>query len=123
MTTKYLEIAEVINSQILDGRAFDGSSGYIAMAAWGVEHKRAMEPAEGQPYHGGLGFSVTGALFQGKVEIWLHFSDTYTVIFHKASHWPTEPMPMQMVYAPELTAQIDEAIEKVKLHPTQAAGQ
>jgi hypothetical protein len=79
MDTKY--IAQTILDQIKHGRVPGCQNGLHAMMCWAA-HQYIMLPQNAtEGFLGGLQFMVSGAVLKGKVRVWLHASDTYTLHF------------------------------------------
>lgn len=82
-------------------------TGKHAMMCWGFDNP-CVSPECKEEGFGGLEFNVNGEIYQGKIRVMLHWSDTYTIFTQKDNQW----IPViDRVYVPELTTELDFIIE------------
>ena len=107
---KAQEVAKTILEQLKAVPSHAGDrpiTGKHTMMCWGFD-KPCVSPECEKNGWGGLEFDVNGEIYQGKIRVMLHWSDTYTIFTHKNNEW----IPViDMVHMPELTTELDFIIE------------
>jgi len=110
MDTK--QISRTILDQIHVGRVSDCQNGRHAMMCWAARKFFTLPEDATNGFLGGLQFSISGAKLRGKVRVWLHASDTYTLHFINLRGKIVETV--SDVYCDELAEIIDRHVESGK---------
>lgn len=82
-------------------------TGIHAINCWGFSNPCTSLECKKEGF-GGLEFNVNGEIYQGKIRVMLHWSDTYTIFTQKDNEWI---QVIDRVHMPELTTELDYIIE------------